>query len=180
MGESGSKKKEGLLQVAADVIAGTRGQEDLSAHGLSLGEPIVGDEAKKLLLDELDREQRQERELSEHVVAADALWQTLVTQGIKAATLGRFEATFEATEITAAGSLVAEFNGAEWGQEGWTARVKTEREGGVRVTVLTRPIVLGPESLHELANLLAIAGHEHGCKFAGMKLAAPRPWWKFW
>jgi hypothetical protein len=174
------KETEELLQKAAEVISGRQDRADLAAHGLTLGEPIVGDDAKKLFLDQLDREEREQRELLDHLTAADALWNTLGAGGVKEGSIRRFEATFQAAGRAAAGSLAAEFNGKEWAREGWSAQVKAKPSGELQVLVVTRPLVLGPEPLQALATLLLGAGHDHSCTFAGMKLAPARPWWRFW
>ena len=46
--------KEELLQIAADVLAGRRPESDLAKYGITLGDTIEGDLARKMLLDELD------------------------------------------------------------------------------------------------------------------------------
>lgn len=79
------------------------------ATGSRWANPIVGDEAKRMLLDEFDREERQERELAEHVAAAEALWRTLSERGVQMGTRGRFVATFVTAEADGAQALAAEF-----------------------------------------------------------------------
>jgi hypothetical protein len=139
MGTSRSKGKEELLQIAADATASKRPRAGLEAHGITLGDPIVGEEAKRMLLEQLDTEETQERELAEQVSAAEGLWK----------------------------------NARRAGRPG-------SHQARVRVAVITRPIVLGLEPVQELAKLMVGRGHEHSCQFTGLKLAIPRPRWKFW
>ena len=46
--------KEELLRIAAEVWAGRRPKSDLAKYGLTLGDTVEGDEARKQLLDELE------------------------------------------------------------------------------------------------------------------------------
>ena len=71
MAKTGDEEKEKLLRIAAEVIEGRRDASDLDAHGISLGEPIAGDEAKRMLLAELDKE---DQELVEPTPAANRPW----------------------------------------------------------------------------------------------------------
>ena len=45
---------EELLQIAAEVERGERPQSDLDKYGISIGPEISGDEAKEMLLSELE------------------------------------------------------------------------------------------------------------------------------
>ena len=46
--------EEELLEIAAEVARGERPESDLAKYGISLGETISGDEARDMLLAELD------------------------------------------------------------------------------------------------------------------------------
>jgi len=118
-----------------------------------------------------------ERQLADQLSSAESLWNKLVAQGVRKGAKGRFEATFLVGERTVAKALAAEF-----GDDGWSAGLK--KDGGnaraFRVTVTTRPVVLGLEVVQELAKMMVAAGKDYSCVFTGLRPAVARPWWKFW
>ena len=48
-------EKERLLEIAAEVVDGKRDRSELEANGITLGEPIVGKDAREMLLRELEQ-----------------------------------------------------------------------------------------------------------------------------
>jgi hypothetical protein len=173
MVEDASKTKEELLRIAEEAVAGTRDAADLQRYGITLGESIEGDAAKSLFLEHLEREESQDRRLTEQVSAAEALWQLLAEQGVERGTLVRFEVTFVAIEPAAraaAQSLADEFNDPVWASDGWSARVSDP--GGtarIRVVVVTRPVAFDREVLRELAKQMMAAGNDCFCDLEGLR-----------
>jgi hypothetical protein len=172
-----TKSREELLRVAAEVIAGERDRASLDEHCITIGPPIVGDEAKERFLAELEAEADDDEE---DVAAsiADALWATMVEQGVKERTRGRFEAIFFAKDQHAATSLVSDLDG----DDGWKAEIAkaNESDGRLRIVVVTRPLVRGHSVLVVLAGLMVDAARTHGCELQGLQPAPSRPWWRFW
>lgn len=167
---------EDLQKIASEVLDGTRDRADLDAHGISIGEPIVGDQAKAMLLDELKRAEEVES-------AAAALWAEMLTQGAQEGTTARLEALFQANSERAAASLAASIT-EELESDGWKVTIAKARDSskGFEVTVLTRPVVLGPEVLQVLIGQMMDSALEFSCVYDGLTLATPkkRPWWRFW
>lgn len=154
-----------VMDVATDVILGKRERQELDALGVSIGEPVVGEAARQMLLAEL-----------EQLAAAERLWLKLVAQGVVEGSKARLEALFMTRDEGAAMALASELPGGDWGAE-----VTALGDGRLRVRVVTRPLVMGPEVLVELANQMVDAGRQFACEFTGLRLASrPRPWWKFW
>jgi hypothetical protein len=173
MNEGESKSKEELLRIAEEVVAGTRDAADLDRHAITLGESIEGDAAKKLFLEHLEREESQDLRLEEQVATAEALWRSLVNQGVQRGDIVRFEATFVALEpaaLAAAQALVDAFNHPAWASEGWSARVSAP--GGtapIRVVVVTRPVAFDLEVLQELTKQMMATGNDCFCDLEGLK-----------
>jgi|JI10StandDraft_1071094.scaffolds.fasta_scaffold00750_20 hypothetical protein len=131
----------------------------------AIDEPVAGEETRRMLLAEL-----------EQLAAAERLWGRLVAQGVVEGSKARLEALFMTRDEGAAMSLASELAGDDWGAE-----VTALGDGRLRVRVVTRPLVMGPEVLVELANQMVDAGRLFSCEFTGLRLASrPRPWWKFW
>jgi hypothetical protein len=167
---------EGLLKIAGEVLEGTRNRADLDAHGISIGEPIVGEQAKAMLLDEL-------KKAEEFEAAVTALWSELVKQGAQDGSTLRLEVLFTTVNERAAAALAASIS-KDFGSDGWTATVTKSGDAskGLRVTVVTRPLVLGPEVIEALLEQMTDTAREFSCDLNGVNLPAPkkRSWWPFW
>ncbi|MDI1483444.1 hypothetical protein [Polyangium sp. y55x31] len=166
------------LKIAAEVVAGKRDCADLG-HGITVGEPISGEEAKRMLLQELEDQHGADKTLAAHLRAAEALWSKMAAEGVEEGTRGRFEALFVSSDRASAESLAAELGG----DEDWEANVSEDGAGQLRVEVVTRPLVRGPEVVVELANQMVIHAREFGCEFVSIQPTTPkarRPWWRFW
>ncbi len=176
MTKSREPQVEDLLKVAAEVLEGTRDRADLDAHGISIGEPIAGDETKAMLLEELKQAEEVES-------VAAALWAEMIMQGAQEGNTARLEALFASEDERAAASLAASIS-RDFASDGWEVRVAKSSAPSeeLRVTVLTRPVVLGPEVLQVLLGQMTDTAGEFSCAFHGLRLAPPkkRPWWRFW
>jgi hypothetical protein len=165
-----------LLDVARDVVAGVRDESELDAHGISLGQPITGEPAKAMLLDELDNAAEAER-------AAATLWAEMTKEGAQEGSTARLEARFSATDERVAAALAANV-AAERESDGWVVAIAESQDssGRRRVMVLTRPLVLGPEVLQVLLEQMTATASEFACDFDGLSLppAKKRSWWRFW
>ncbi|MDC3957034.1 hypothetical protein [Polyangium jinanense] len=178
MGTPSNAQKEEVLKIAAEVATGKRDSADLP-HGITLGEPISGEEAKRLLLQELEAQAKADEKRAAHLRVAEALWSKMEAEGVQEGTRGRFEALFVSSDRESAASLAAELGG----DEDWEAKVSEDSTGQLQIKVLTRPLVLGLEVVVELANQMDIHAREFGCDFVSLQptpTKARRPWWRFW
>lgn len=174
-----ASKNEELLRVAVDVVAGRRDEADLAAHGVTLGEPASGGEAKKMLLEQLESEDAEDRVANE---AIDLACAELARHGIERGARARFEVIFLAKDPQAATLLAAEY--AADGEE-WETEIGAPRDGVGRpqVKLITRPLVAAREVLEVLTDQMRESGRAYACEFVGIRLvSAPhrRPWWKIW
>ncbi|MDI3287465.1 hypothetical protein [Polyangium sp. 15x6] len=178
MGNPSTAQKEEVLKIAAEVVAGKRDSADLP-HGITLGEPISGEDAKRLLLQEIEDQEKADEKRAAHLRAAEALWSKMAADGVQEGSRGRFEAFFVSSDRASATSLAAELGG----DEDWEAKVSEENAGQLQIKVITRPLVRGLEVVVELANQMDIHAREFGCEFVCIQptsTKARRPWWRFW
>jgi hypothetical protein len=178
MGKSSDSQKDDLLKVAAAVIAGERDRADLERYGIAIGEPIVGDDAKKMLVQELEEAERADEAVAEKLRAAETIWSKMAADGVQEGSRGPFEVVFVASDRQSADAIAAEFAG----DEEWKVKVGDPgHDGQLRVTLITRPLVRGREVVVELANQMTIVGRLLGCEFVSLQPSSSRrPWWKFW
>lgn len=109
----------------------------------------------------------------------DALWSTLLTEGVKSGTPGRIECYFEAPSEEAAIALLAGF-------PDWDRFLTRDGEDSGKIPVkLVSPLVrLSKDAFLELVDVSLDAAGKSTCVFDGFQVdvsSLPRkPWWKFW
>jgi hypothetical protein len=128
-------------------------------------------------LDKVDPER-----LEAQYVLTEALWSTLVKQGVRKGSVGRIEAFFFGDDESAAKSLATSFApSGGWRHEVVCGDVAPER---VCVKVVSPEVRLSPEAFRGLVEVTMIAAQAHAFRFDGFQVnvgaVRRRPWWRFW
>jgi len=112
----------------------------------------------------------------------EALWSRLVEQGVRDGSQGQIEGFLFAPDETAAAAVAASYV-----NNGWLREVDQLEDGSgrLRIKLVSKPVYLTRQALLELADVMMVSAHHHGCAFDGFQIAVsavrpPRPWWRFW
>lgn len=127
-------------------------------------------------------EEVDQTELQAQYLRTEALWSTLLEQGVRNRSQGRIEAFLFAGDASAAASLIANYVKA-----GWLPLIEPidDGSGQIRIKLVSSLVCLTREAFLELVDVMMISAHKHRCVFDGFQVEvsavqpAP-PWWRFW
>jgi hypothetical protein len=168
-------QEEELLRIAVEAIESGGDMAELAAQGISIGEPIVGDEAKRMFLEEVAALEAAEARV-------DALLAQLAELGLGRHCWARFEVMFIARDPTAAAALATEYTGDDWTGEVTRSSAADGLER-LHVRIVTRPVLVDRDVLLLLTSQMLELEADFTCELETIRLASvnpKRPWWRVW